>query len=293
MGLKLFTLVANEDFSEDEVVGFFKNNYNLTVKDTVTLAKNAVQLKLSEHDDLKSEHVSEVLTERKVDFCIKDEDDMQFKVLLCDMDATMIANETLDDLVKITGSDFDVDETSKLAMEGKIDLRTTLKNRVEILKGHPKELIDEVLKGIKFNPGGKTLVRTLNSFGYISNLITGGFKPISSYVGEQLGFHNVISNEFCFDENDKFTGEYIAINGERNSKYRYMETLSKEKDILFNEMLAVGDGSNDLEMLKHSGLGIGYHAHEIIRENIDTQIQFTDLTTILYFLGIKKENFLN
>ena len=293
MGLKLFTLVANEDFSEDEVVGFFKNNYNLTIKDTVTLAKNAVQLKLSEYDDLKSEHVSEVLTNRKVDFCIKDEDDMQFKVLLCDMDATMIANETLDDLVKITGSDFNVDETSKLAMEGKIDLRTTLKNRVEILKGHPKELIDEVLKGIKFNPGGKTLVRTLNSFGYISNLITGGFKPISSYVGEQLGFHNVISNEFCFDENDKFTGEYIAINGERNSKYRYMETLSKEKDILFNEMLAVGDGSNDLEMLKHSGLGIGYHAHEIIRENIDTQIQFTDLTTILYFLGIKKENFLN
>jgi len=293
MGLKLFTLVANENFSEDEVVGFFKNNYNLTVKDTVTLAKNAVQLKLSEYDDLKSEHVSEVLTERKVDFCIKDEDDMQFKVLLCDMDATMIANETLDDLVKITGSDFNVDETSKLAMEGKIDLRTTLKNRVEILKGHPKELIDEVLKGIKFNPGGKTLVRTLNSHGYISNLITGGFKPISSYVGEQLGFHNVISNEFCFDENDKFTGEYVAINGERNSKYRYMETLSKEKNLSFNEMLAVGDGSNDLEMLKHSGLGIGYHAHEIIRENIDTQIQFTDLTTILYFLGIKQENFLN
>ena len=293
MGLKLFTLVANENFSEDEVVGFFKNNYNLTVKDTVTLAKNAVQLKLSEYDDLKSEHVSEVLTERKVDFCIKDEDDMQFKVLLCDMDATMIANETLDDLVKITGSDFNVDETSKLAMEGKIDLRTTLKNRVEILKGHPKELIDEVLKGIKFNPGGKTLVRTLNSYGYISNLITGGFKPISSYVGEQLGFHNVISNEFCFDENDKFTGEYVAINGERNSKYRYMETLSKEKNLSFNEMLAVGDGSNDLEMLKHSGLGIGYHAHEIIRENIDTQIQFTDLTTILYFLGIKQENFLN
>ena len=293
MGLKLFTLVANENFSEDEVVGFFKNNYNLTVKDTVTLAKNAVQLKLSEYDDLKSEHVSEVLTERKVDFCIKDEDDMQFKVLLCDMDATMIANETLDDLVKITGSDFNVDETSKLAMEGKIDLRTTLKNRVEILKGDPKELIDEVLKGIKFNPGGKTLVRTLNSRGYISNLITGGFKPISSYVGEQLGFHNVISNEFCFDENDKFTGEYVAINGERNSKYRYMETLSKEKNLSFNEMLAVGDGSNDLEMLKHSGLGIGYHAHEIIRENIDTQIQFTDLTTILYFLGIKQENFLN
>ena len=77
---------------------------------------------------------------------VQEKTDTQFKVLLCDMDATIIANETLDDLVKLTGVKTNIDETSKLAMEGKIDLRTTLKNRVELLKGHPKSLIEEVKK---------------------------------------------------------------------------------------------------------------------------------------------------
>ena len=124
------------------------------------------------------------------------------------MDATIIANETLDDLVKLTGVKTNIDETSKLAMEGKIDLKTTLKNRVELLKGHPKSLIEEVKNGILFNPGGEIMVRTLNSHGLISNLVTGGFEPISTYVGEKLGFHNVISNQFVFDKNNCFTGGY-------------------------------------------------------------------------------------
>ena len=122
--------------------------------------------------------------------------------------------------VKLTGVKTNIDETSKLAMEGKIDLKTTLKNRVELLKGHPKSLIEEVKNGISFNPGGDIMVRTLNSHGLISNLVTGGFEPISTYVGEKLGFHNIISNQFVFDKNNRFTGEYHLVNGEKNSKYK-------------------------------------------------------------------------
>jgi len=218
--------------------------------------------------------------------------DQKYKALLCDMDATIIENETLDDLVKFTGAKTNVDQTSKLAMEGKIDLRTTLKTRVDLLKGHPKSLIDKVLEGIKFNSGGDTLIKTLNSMGYVTSLITGGFKPISSYVGDKLEFQNIISNEFEFDNNDCFTGNYIPITGEKNSKFKYMERLSSEKNISFSEMVAIGDGSNDLEMLKHAGLGIGYHAHDIIKNNIDNQILFNDLTAVLYFLGIKKNQFI-
>ena len=207
------------------------------------------------------------------------------------MDATIIANETLDDLVKLTGVKTNIDETSKLAMEGKIDLKTTLKNRVELLKGHPKSLIEEVKNGILFNPGGEIMVRTLNSHGLISNLVTGGFEPISTYVGEKLGFHNVISNQFVFDENNCFTGEYHLVNGEKNSKYKFMEKLSEEKNLDFSEMISIGDGSNDLEMLKNSGLGVGYYAHDIVKNSILTQIKFTDLKTILFFLGIKESEF--
>ena len=135
------------------------------------------------------------------------------------------------------------------------------------------------------------MVKTLNSHGLISNLVTGGFEPISTYVGEKLGFHNIISNQFVFDKNDRFTGEYHLINGEKNSKYKFMKKLSEEKNLDFDEMVAIGDGSNDLEMLQNSGLGIGYYAHDIIKNSILTQIKFTDLRTILFFLGIKESEF--
>ena len=291
MNHKLFTLVAKESFSEDEVKNFCKNNFNLSIKDSKVLAENAVQLTISKYDSIKSPDIEKTLDLKKVDFCVQEKTDTQFKVLLCDMDATIIANETLDDLVKLTGVKTNIDETSKLAMEGKIDLKTTLKNRVELLKGHPNSLIEEVKNGISFNPGGDIMVRTLNSHGLISNLVTGGFEPISTYVGEKLGFHNVISNQFVFDENNCFTGEYHLVNGEKNSKYKFMEKLSEEKNLDFSEMVSIGDGSNDLEMLKNSGLGVGYYAHDIVKKSILTQIKFTDLKTILFFLGIKESEF--
>ena len=291
MSHKLFTLVAKESFSEEEVKNFCKNNFDLSIKDSKVLAENAVQLTISKYDSIKSPDIEETLDLKKVDFCVQEKTDTQFKVLLCDMDATIIANETLDDLVKLTGVKTNIDETSKLAMEGKIDLRTTLKNRVELLKGHPKSLIEEVKNGISFNPGGDIMVRTLNSHGLISNLVTGGFEPISTYVGEKLGFHNIISNQFVFDKNNCFTGEYHLVNGEKNSKYKFMEKLSEEKNLDFSEMVSIGDGSNDLEMLKNSGLGVGYYAHDIVKKSILTQIKFTDLKTILFFLGIKESEF--
>ena len=291
MNPKILTLVASEKFIEEDVKNYCKNNFNLSIKDSKVLADNAVQLTLSKYDNIESLNIEEILESKKVDFCIREKTDTQFKVLLCDMDATIISNETLDDLVKLTGVKTNIDETSKLAMEGKIDLRTTLKNRVELLKGHPKSLIDEVKNGISFNPGGDVMVKTLNSHGLISNLVTGGFEPISTYVGEKLGFHNIISNQFVFDENDCFTGEYHLINGEKNSKYKFMKKLSEEKKLDFDEMVAIGDGSNDLEMLQNSGLGIGYYAHDIIKNSILTQIKFTDLKTILFFLGIRESEF--
>ena len=293
MNNKFLSLVANEKFVADELINFCKENFSFKILSTRTLSNHALEIEIENFDINKTQDLNKIFNQKQIDFCIRDKNFKDFKVLLCDMDATMIANETLDDLVKITGSDFNVDETSKLAMEGKIDLRTTLKNRVEILKGQPKSLIDEVLKGIKFNPGGKTLVSTLNNLGFESNLITGGFKPISTYVGEKLGFKNIVSNEFNFDEKDCFTGDYIPITGEKNSKYKYMETISSDKNISFQEMVSVGDGANDLQMLKHSGLGIGYHAHQIIKDNINHQIKFTDLKSVLFYLGIQESQFID
>jgi phosphoserine phosphatase len=207
------------------------------------------------------------------------------------MDATMIKDETLDNLVKIAGIKADIDKLSKLAMDGKISLRDTLKFRVSYLKGKSTQLIKKVIKKIRFNEGSKVLVKTLNKNGYHTSLVTGGFQPISTYVGKVLGFRKVISNRFV-TKNNKFTGEYIPITGKQNSKLVYLNEICKEKKLdKTKHALAVGDGANDLGMLQNSGLGIGYHSHQIVKKLVDNQIQFTDLKTILFYLGFTEKEF--
>ena len=237
--------------------------------------------------------MKKVFTQKKIDFCFLNKFKIPNKIFLCDMDSTIIKNETLDDLVKMCGAEAKIiDETSRLAMEGKIDIKSTLSSRVSLLKGKPKSMIEDVIKGIKYNQGSNTLIKTLNKNKFNTYLITGGFKPISTYVGERLEFQNIISNEFEFENDNTFKGTYVPIAGEKNSKLEFMRKLSAEKDIEFKDFVALGDGANDLGMLKNSGLGIGYNSHKIIKDNIETQINFTDLTSVLYFLQIKKEDFI-
>ncbi len=286
-------IVTNQKIEPNEVKDFLKSSFFLDIQNSETLSATALKFQIKNFEKDKIKHIKKIFLQKKVDYCLCESNPVNKKVFLSDMDATIIANETLDDLVKISGVKANIDETSKLAMEGKIDLRTTLSTRVNYLKGKPKSLINKVLEQVKFNPGSDVLVKTLNSKNYITSLITGGFRPISTFVGEKLGFQNIISNDFLFDDQEKFTGEYVPITGEKNSKYKYMEELSKKEKIEFSEFVSIGDGSNDLTMLKNSGLGIGYYAHKIVKDNIETQIQFTDLKTVLYFLGIKEEEFVS
>jgi phosphoserine phosphatase len=206
------------------------------------------------------------------------------------MDATIIGNETLDDLVKTVGTNANADENTKLSMEGKIDIRTTLDVRVNYLKNKPKELINEVIKKIKFNPGSDILIKTLNKKNYLTILVTAGFAPISTYVSERLGFKNVVSNEFEFI-NNKFTGKYVPVIATKNAKLDYLKEICAKKTINQKKVVAIGDGANDLGVLNYSGLGIGYNAYQIVKDNIKNQIFYTDLKSVLFFLGINEIEF--
>ena len=287
------TIVANQNFKYEESVVFLKNHFYLDIANSIVLSNNAISFEIRDFDESKKIHMKKVFTQKKIDFCFLNKFKIPNKIFLCDMDSTIIKNETLDDLVKMCGAEAKViDETSRLAMEGKIDIKTTLSSRVSLLKGKPKSMIEDVIKGIKYNQGSNTLIKTLNKNKFNTYLITGGFKPISTYVGERLEFQNIISNEFEFENDNTFKGTYVPIAGEKNSKLEFMRKLSAEKDIEFKDFVALGDGANDLGMLQNSGLGIGYNSHKIIKENVETQINFTDLTSVLYFLQIKKEDFI-
>ena len=287
---QVVTLVHSNSLAIDGLSKYFQNTLSVTINKIIKLSECAYDLYLESITLEQSQELKKKCYLEKIDICIQPINTREKKILLSDMDATIIENETLDDLVKLSGVETNVDETSKLAMEGKIDIETTLNTRLNHLKGKPKSLIDQALARIKFHPGSEVLVKTLNQKGFITSLVTGGFAPISTFVGDRLGFQNVISNEFEFKD-DCFTGEYVPITAGKNSKLNYLNKLTEEKNISKSQVVAIGDGANDLGMLVNSGLGVGYHAHQIVKDSVDNQISFNDLTTLLYYLGISKNEF--
>jgi phosphoserine phosphatase len=287
---QVVTLVHSNSLAIDDLSKYFQNSLSITINKAIKLSECAYDLYLESITPEQNQELRKKCYLEKIDICIQFIDDREKKILLSDMDATIIENETLDDLVKLSGVETNIDETSKLAMEGKIDIKTTLNTRLNYLKGKPKILINQVLTGIKFHPGSEVLVKTLNQKGFVTSLVTGGFAPISTFVGDRLGFQNVISNEFEFKD-DCFTGEYAPITAGKNSKLNYLNKLTEEKNISKSQVVAIGDGANDLGMLVNSGLGVGYHAHQIVKDSVENQILFNDLTTLLYYLGISKQEF--
>jgi phosphoserine phosphatase len=283
------TFVTKNKLDYKKIINFFSKNQN--TNSYKILSDRALDLYCEDISKKNKDRLRQFCFKNKIDICIQKSKWRKKKIFLADMDATMIKDETLDNLVKIAGIKANIDKLSKLAMDGKISLRDTLKFRVSYLKGKSTQLIKRVIKKIRFNEGSKILVKTLNKNGYHTSLVTGGFQPISTYVGKVLGFKKVVSNKFVI-KNNKFTGEYIPITGKQNSKLVYLNEICKERKLdKLKHALAVGDGANDLGMLQNSGLGIGYHSHQIVKKLVDNQIQFTDLKTILFYLGFTEKEF--
>jgi phosphoserine phosphatase len=283
------TFVTKKKLDYKKLTNFFSKIQN--TNDYKILSNRALDLYCGDISSKNKIRLRKFCYKNKIDVCIQKAKWRKKKIFLADMDATMIKDETLDNLVKLAGMKVNIDKLSKLAMDGKISLRDTLKFRVSYLKGKSTNLIKRVIKKIRFNEGSKVLVKTLNKNGYHTSLVTGGFQPISTHVGKVLGFKKAISNKFVI-KNKKFTGEYIPITGKQNSKLVYLNEICKKKKLnKLKHVLAVGDGANDLGMLHNSGLGIGYYSHAIVKKSIENQIQFTDLKTILFYLGFTEKEF--
>jgi phosphoserine phosphatase len=283
------TFVTKKKLDYKKLANFFSKIQN--TNDYKILSNRALDLYCGDISSKNKIRLRKFCYKNKIDVCIQKAKWRKKKIFLADMDATMIKDETLDNLVKLAGMKVNIDKLSKLAMDGKISLRDTLKFRVSYLKGKSTNLIKRVIKKIRFNEGSKVLVKTLNKNGYHTSLVTGGFQPISTHVGKVLGFKKAISNKFVI-KNKKFTGEYIPITGKQNSKLVYLNEICKKKKLnKLKHVLAVGDGANDLGMLHNSGLGIGYYSHAIVKKTIENQIHFTDLKTILFYLGFTEKEF--
>lgn len=210
------------------------------------------------------------------------------RLLAADMDATVIDGELLDDLAEIAGIKDKIAPITAMGMRGEIDFAEALSIRVGMLKGTPVATLFRMLETIKLSPGAATLVSTMNSHGAKCALLSGGFDIFTSHVAKILGFYRYIGNSFVI-ENEQLTGQVIPPIVDKFTKQKTAEDEARKLGIEMKDVIAVGDGSNDIPMLQAAGIGVGYFAKPTVVAAIPCQIRYTDLVSILYMQGYRQE----
>ncbi|MEP2640217.1 phosphoserine phosphatase SerB [Roseobacter sp.] len=212
-------------------------------------------------------------------------------VLLADMDSTMIQQECIDELADEAGVGERVKEITARAMNGELDFEDALRARVGLLKGLPVSTISDVLeKRITLMPGGKVLLTTMKAQGAYAALVSGGFTDFTRAVAKQLGFDENRANTLLSDAGI-LTGDVgMPILGQQ-AKVDALEDITKRLDLTDQDVLAVGDGANDLGMLGRAGMGVALHAKPSVAAQCDIRINHGDLTALLYLQGYAKADF--
>ncbi|MEP3296450.1 MAG: phosphoserine phosphatase SerB [Pseudoruegeria sp.] len=213
------------------------------------------------------------------------------KMLLADMDSTMIRQECIDELAAEAGVGERVADITARAMNGELDFNDALKERVGLLKGLPESVIDKVLaERIDLMPGGKTLLTTMKTNGAYAALVSGGFTAFTAKVAAELGFDQNRANTLNI-EGGQLTGTVgMPILG-REAKVHALNEITAELGISPDDVMAVGDGANDLGMLGLAGAGVALHAKPSVAAECEIRINHGDLTALLYIQGYSKTDF--
>lgn len=222
---------------------------------------------------------------KKFDIAILYEKHRSARLFISDMDSTMIAAECIDELAGYAGIKDEIAAVTERAMRGELDFEEALRSRVALLKGLDESVIAECLRDkITLMPGAKQLISTLKLMGSRCILVSGGFHHFADVIGKELGFDAVFANRIAV-ENGKLTGELLGDIVDAKRKAEILKTERKAAGIKKHKTLAIGDGANDIPMIKKSGLGVAYHAKPKVRKAADVAINHGDLTHLLYILG--------
>ncbi len=203
---------------------------------------------------------------------------------MMDVDSTLIDQEVIDELARIAGLGDVVSQITARAMAGELDFESALRERVKLLKGQPLSILDEVQQRITLTHGARELLASLKSQGVKVGVVTGGFEEVILPIVEDLEIDFLRGNKLGV-ENGSLTGEVEGSIIGRNEKAEALRDFSSSYAIPLGETIAVGDGANDIEMIKSAGLGIAFCAKEVLRVQADISIEIRDLKLVLdYFL---------
>lgn len=237
------------------------------------------------------ESVWQSLQGNGVDLVVLSREGRRKKMLLADMDSTMIRQECIDELAAEAGVGSRVADITARAMNGELNFDSALKERVGLLAGLDEAIIEHVVDTrITHMPGGYELVSTMKANGAFAALVSGGFTAFTSRIADALGFDENRANTLCA-ENGKLTGKVgLPILG-REAKVQALEEITARLGISEHDVLAVGDGANDLGMLGRAGTGVALHAKPNVQAQCDVRINHGDLTALLFIQGYARSDF--
>ena len=211
--------------------------------------------------------------------------DRRKKLLIADMDSTIIACECLDELADMAGLRAKVSAITEKAMRGELDFAAALRERVAMLKGLPLTALERVYaERIHLNPGARTLVATMRKHGAHTLLVSGGFSYFTSRVAKDAGFEADQAN-ILLDDGHALTGEVREPILGREAKLAALEKAARLLNLKAPETLALGDGANDLGMIERAGLGVAYHAKPVVAVAAGARVTHGDLSALLYLQG--------
>jgi phosphoserine phosphatase len=217
-----------------------------------------------------------------IDVIIQEEAHRHRKLLVADMDSTMITVECIDELADYAGIKPQIAEVTERAMRGELDFEDALRSRVALLKGLPERVIAQCLEErVKLMPGGKALVEAIHNNGGMAVLVSGGFTHFAEPVGQMIGFDRMIANRLGFADgalSGEVDGEIV---GAQTKKATLLSVL-EERGWAISDSIAVGDGANDIAMIEAAGLGVAYHAKPKTEAAADAAIRHADLEAIAF-----------
>lgn len=231
--------------------------------------------------------VRDALAGAPVDYLAQVAQGRRKKLLVADMDATIITTETLDELAGRAGKKSETAAITELAMRGDIEFQEALRQRVAMLAGLEVAALAETLDGITLTPGAEALVRTMAENGAHTVLVSGGFNDFAGPVAALAGFAQAKSNRFEIADG-RLTGRVLEPIVDGLAKLQTLTGLAEEKDIPLSATLAIGDGANDVAMIKAAGLGLAYKGKPAAKDAANATIEHTDLRAALFMQGYRK-----
>ncbi|WP_208800369.1 phosphoserine phosphatase SerB [Microbispora triticiradicis] len=210
------------------------------------------------------------------------------RLIVMDVDSTLIQNEVIELLARHAGCLDEVARVTDEAMRGELDFAESLVRRVALLEGLSEEVFEKVVKEVVLTPGARTLVRTLKRLDYRFAIVSGGFTQITDSLVADLGIDYSAANTLEVVDG-RLTGRVVGEIVDRPGKARALERFAAEAGVPLAQTVAIGDGANDLDMFEVAGLGIAFNAKPIVRQAADTAVNVPYLDSILYLLGISRE----